>query len=448
MSLSATGAEHGSGVGPEPASAWVVPPRAVALFTLFTLFFVNLTGYLDRQIVSLLVQPIKAALKLSDGMIGLMQGLAFVIAYAIAGLLIGQFVDRHSRRNLLIVCVLIWSLCSAAGGLAHNGGELFLARMGVGVGEAALIPCAVSLLSDSFERDRRGMAMGVFTVSVHAGSGLSLMIVGLLLPAITAWAATLSVHGTIIEVWRLVLFCMLGPGVAVCALLAFVREPPRVTVSTATKRLDATGFRDWAANVRVLAPHHIAFALVNLSTFTLAAWFPTVLIREHHLDTRHTALIFGGVGAVAGGLGAFLSGPLGDRLSRHAGTRGRISVALYCLPVAAVATAGLFFAHTLPVLVSSMAVMFGMQSLVFVIGLLTAAELAPPRSRGQVTAIFMTFAGIIGAAGGPAIAGYLNDALHSRGVALSTIMGATCLVAVLCSVALITLTLARIDKQR
>ena len=150
--------------------------HGAATYATALLFLANLIGYLDRSILTLLVQAVKMSLRLSDGSMGLMLGAGFVLTFSFAGLFIGRLVDRVNRRNLLILALAIWSLSAAAGGLARDGAQLFLTRMGVGVGEAAIFPIAVSLIADYFEPSRRGKPYGLFTTGVYAGGGLSLVL--------------------------------------------------------------------------------------------------------------------------------------------------------------------------------------------------------------------------------------------------------------------------------
>jgi MFS family permease len=397
---------------PESASA-------AALYATCVLFFTNLVGYLDRSILTLVVDPIKASLRLSDGEIGLMQGAAFVVTFTIAGLFIGRLIDSYNRRNLLIVCVAIWSVSAAACGLAQEGWQLFVGRMGVGVGEAALIPTAVSLIADYFPPEKRGKAYGFFTTGIYAGNGTSLVVVGLALAGITTFSATLAARGVALEPWRLVMLAMIVPGVVSCLLLATMREPVRIGRGRVEETGGTSVFRAWLASRGVLLPHHLAIAFATLGLYGINAWMPQVLMREYAMAPREAGVMYGTLVAVVGIISAYGGGILSDYAARRAGTAGRLLLAMILIMLG---TAGFVMlalvSGRLALMIGSVIVLAPLSASV-VTGIVALAELAEPRFRGQFTSIYFVFAGVIGAAGGPAVVGYANDLLKHRGIPLS-----------------------------
>lgn len=422
----------------------VAPISTRAIYTVAVLFVINLVGYLDRQIITLLVQPIKASLNLSDGQIGLMQGTAFVLTFSVASLFMGRLVDRRNRRNILIACVAVWSVSAAMSGLTQNAWQLFIARMGVGVGEAALLPTALSLISDSFCPERRGKALGFFMTGVYAGVGMSLVLVAFALPSINRIAINLVLFGHRVEPWRLVMWTMLVPGLICCALLSAVREPTREFATHADTPLDWSGVRDWFARARLFIPHHVGFGLVTLCGYAVLAWLPTILVREHSFDARRAGLTYGVLVAVSGCASAYLGGVLGDRRSRVDGPRGRIGVALYGIPVGMIGFAMIaFMSSSLGVLVGAVLVTGGL-GIPICIGFLSISDLSPPESRGQISSIFLACTGLIGSGGGPALVGYGNDAFGGPTHPLSAILGVIGVAACVISVPLILLARQRI----
>ncbi|RAR49212.1 sugar phosphate permease [Paraburkholderia unamae] len=398
-----------------------------AKFVVGALFFINMVGYLDRQILTLFVQPIKHSLGLSDGQMGLMQGAAFVLAFTVAGPFIGRLVDQRNRRNVLAACIAIWSLSAAASGFAHNATQLFFARMGVGMGEAALLPAALSLIADYFDATRRGKALGFFLTGVYAGAGLSLAIVGFALPGMDGLAARLAAAGLPIETWRLVMFAMLLPGALCCALLVFVQEPPRAFAASHAAPLDWSGLRDWVHGIALYVPHHVSFALITFCSFATTGWVPTVLIREHGFAAREAGMTYGCLLAVIGCAAAYLGGVIGDYRSRKAGGHGRVAVAAWCLPFAAAGFATVALAPNAGIVLAGTALLSAALGVAMVIGLLSIADLAPARSRGQISSIYLIFTGLIGSAGGPACIGYANDLWGAPGRPLSVLLGLVCL---------------------
>lgn len=161
------------------------PNPMVAWTTLGILFLAYISSFVDRMIISLLVEPIKADFQISDTQISLLLGLSFAIFYCLAALPIGRLVDIWSRKKIVTVGITLWSLMTALCGLAQNYTQLFLARVGVGVGEASLAPAAYSILADSFPPQKLGLAMGIFTMGTAVGAGTALIIGGTIIAFVT-----------------------------------------------------------------------------------------------------------------------------------------------------------------------------------------------------------------------------------------------------------------------
>lgn len=421
-----------------------VSASAAALYATGVLFITNVVGYIDRKILTLLVEPVKASLGLSDGEIGLMQGIAFVIAFSATGLFMGHLVDRRSRRNLLIISIAIWSISAAAGGFAQTGWQLFIARMGVGVGEAALIPAAISLFADYFPPEKRGKPLGFFSMGVYAGSGLSMVLVGLSLATVTSLSVHLQTMGLAIEPWRIIMFITIIPGAFCCALLAVMREPARDVLHQSDRSIDRSGLRDWLDRSRFFVPHHFAMALLTLSLLGMSSWLPTVLIREYAMSPRDAGLLYGTVYATVGVCSSYLAGMLLDVVSRRSGLRGCLKTAL-CAAAIAVSGFGMLLVAATPMqLIIGSVIVFAPTSMALVIGIMIVSNVAPSRSRGQITAIHFLFLGVIGTAGGPAVVGYANDIFTGDSTRLSTVLGLTGLVSTSIAVALIYVTKTRI----
>jgi MFS transporter, Spinster family, sphingosine-1-phosphate transporter len=393
-------------------------PRA-ARYAVATLFVVNAVSYTDRSILTLVVGPVKKALNLSDGQIGLMQGPAFVLTFVTAGLMFGYLVDRSNRRNLLLCCIAFWSIAAAACGFAHNVVELFVARMGVGIGEAAMIPTAISLVADYFVPQRRGGAWGLITMGVYVGTGLSLVIVGLALPSLAHLSSWLALNESwSVEPWRMVMVSLLIPGAVCCVLLSLVKEPARSGHIEVSARSEE-GYK-WPEGWKVLLPHHLFSAFAAMSLYAINSWFPTVLIREHGLDARQAGLTTGTIVAVVGICSAALGGRLADVALRRGAVSGRAALAMvltvfgligFVLISSHLGLASAFVALVLVVSPMSMAQ---------VITVSMISDLAKSRNRGITSSIYFAFAGVIGTATGPAAVGYVSDAMGTRSGGLSS----------------------------
>ena len=161
------------------------PAPAVAWTTLAILFLAYISSFVDRMIIGLLVEPIKADFQISDTQVSLLLGLSFAIFYCLVALPIGRLVDIWSRKKIVTVGITLWSFMTALCGLAQNYTQLFLARIGVGVGEASLAPAAYSMLADSFPPKKLGLAMGIFNMGTAVGAGLALIIGGAIISFVT-----------------------------------------------------------------------------------------------------------------------------------------------------------------------------------------------------------------------------------------------------------------------
>src|SRR5688572_4369774 len=155
--------------------------KASGWWAVFVFFLAAILSYTDRQILSLLVDPIRAGLNLSDVQLGILHGTAFAVLYAAFGLPLGRLADLMNRRNLILVGVMIWSTATVACAWARSFEELLVARLFVGLGEAALAPAALSMISDLFPAERRGVAIGTFALGIVAGAGVAIGVGGTLL---------------------------------------------------------------------------------------------------------------------------------------------------------------------------------------------------------------------------------------------------------------------------
>lgn len=181
----------------EPAKS-DYPSQAYAWYVVVILTLAYVVSFIDRQIMALMVEPIRQDLDISDTQISLLLGLAFAIFYTLLGIPIGRIADLYNRKKLIIVGVTIWCLMTAACGLARNYIQLFTARIGVGVGEAALSPSALSMISDYFPKETRGRAVAFYTMGISVGVGLAMIIGSQVIAYVfNAPPVTLPVVGTL-----------------------------------------------------------------------------------------------------------------------------------------------------------------------------------------------------------------------------------------------------------
>ncbi|CAB3809755.1 MFS transporter [Paraburkholderia fynbosensis] len=395
-----------SGETASTRSTMTTPRDAIVAVVLLCL--TNLVGYLDRPVLALMVTPIKASLHLSDGQMGLMLGPAFIFSYAIAGLFIGRLVDRVNRRNILMIAAGIWSLSTAAGGFASSGTHLFIARMGVGIGEASLFPVAVSLIADYFPSEKRGKPLGFYIMAAYCGNGLSLILTGVLLPLATSVAKFFASEGAPLEPWRVVLFMMVVPGIICCALLFRVKEPARRRDDVESQDSKA-GHADWMAHVDVYLPLHLFMALVTLAMYAVTSWIPTVLIREYHVPIASAGFFSGSIIAITGILCVTSAGALSDRASKKGGATGPLLMTLFCVALGLPGFVMLWYASGPVVLMLGVFLTLIPHSMALLSGLASLSNLSPARSRGWITSVHFLLTGILGVATGPVLVGYVND---------------------------------------
>lgn len=385
--------------------AWYV---VVVLMTAYTLSFI------DRQILSLLVQPIKMELQVSDTQIGLLQGLAFALFYTVLGLPMGWIVDRFNRRNLIVVGVALWSVMTALCGAAGNFGSLFLARTGVGIGEATLSPAALSIVTDYFSKERLGTALSVYSMGIFIGSGLAFLVGG----AVSAVVADLPLIALpmlgSLSPWRLTFLIVGIPGLLAAVLIRTLREPPRTGVllsndgSIATLSVRQTA-REVAARWQSVAGIAGGMAFHAVCMYGFLAWMPTFFIRTHGWTAGQAGFALGLVVLVFGCGGMYAGGRLCDRWQ----ARGRPSAPLR-VGVAGAAVAGIALVAALSVPRSNASVallapaVFG---LALPIGSMFAALqlILPNQIRGQVSALYLFIISLVGISLGPLLPGLLND---------------------------------------
>ena len=281
-------------------------PSAHAYYVLAMLFLVLVTSLIDRNILGILLEDIKADLQISDTQIGLLTGPAFAVTNAIAGIPLARLADRWSRRGIIAWGLLAWSVLTAMQGLTRTFGTLFMTRVGVGIGEASTGPSAHSLISDYFPLRQRATAISIYTIGGHIGVALAFLVGGWLSDAYS---------------WRMALVAVGLPGIVLSILFRFtVREPVRGAIEGQVDTGEAVPLGEV---VRVLGRkptfRHLTMALPLFvcASYVLNIWGPTFLMRVHGLTKTEIGLWFGLIVGLAGGLGSLAGGFVADRLARR-----------------------------------------------------------------------------------------------------------------------------------
>lgn len=412
-------------------SSW--PKPAVAWFAIGVLVLAFIFSIADRIIISLLVDPIKTDLGLSDSDMGLMMGPAFALFYALMGLPIGRMVDKYSRRTIVGAGIFLWSIMTAVCGLTRSFWELFLARVGVGVGEATLSPAAYSIIADSFPKEKLGRALGVYQSGAFFGVGFALIFGGLAIQfAATADDISLPLVG-VVAPWQLAFIAVGLPGILVAAMMFLVKEPIRQGIASATEDEISLGqaFKFAFSRWRVFIAHYSGFALLALPMTTLATWVPAYFIRVVGFTPPETGFKLGLIILICSPVGVIAGGWLADSLFKKgikdAALRVAVGAAVFMVPMSIVTTttSDPFWA-----LVLLCPFAFGAS---ISMGLApTALQLVTPnRLRGQIGAAWMLFLNIITAILGPWAVGVINDAWFGDPLAVGQSIAAVNTVAVL-----------------
>jgi MFS family permease len=392
------------------------PPKSLgyAWYVVFVLMVCYTLSFVDRQILSLLVGPIKQDLAISDTQIGLLQGLAFALFYTFLGMPVGRLADNYSRRNIIALGVFFWSLMTALSAVARSFASLFAARIGVGVGEATLSPSAFSLISDYFPKDRLSKALSVYSMGIFIGSGLANIVGGMVVDAVKNLpAVTLPLFGAIAS-WRLTFLIVGIPGIATALLIYTIREPLRQNVMRGpdgrVARLSLSdvfheiGLR-WQSVVRV----SLALAFQSSCNYALLAWAPTYFIRVRGWSASRAGVVLGTILLVMGCIGLYTGGWLSDRWQRRGIRESSLKVGVLACVGAAIFTPLAMSAPSVSMTVALLIPSIFFLSLPVGTSYASLQIIFPNQLRGQVSAIFLFAITLIGLTLGPLWPGLLND---------------------------------------
>ncbi|MGH8353654.1 MAG: spinster family MFS transporter, partial [Pseudomonas sp.] len=385
------------------------PSSLSAWSTVAILMLAYVLSFIDRQILNLLVEPIRRDLLISDTQMSLLMGLSFAIFYTVCGIPLGRLADTQSRRRLIVIGVLFWSAMTSACGLARLYWQFLVCRIGVGVGEAALSPAAYSLIADSFPAERRATAISVYSMGVYLGSGLAFLLGGLVIQFASAQGDLLLPVLGEVRPWQLIFLILGAAGVLFSLLLLAVREPARrgVGAGVAVPLAEVGGYL--RANRATVLYHNFGFACLSFAGYGSAAWVPTFFIRTHGWTAAQVGIIYGCIVALFGCLGIVCGGRLADWMAKHGRKDANMRIGLFA------AIGGLPCVLAFPLLDSGTAAAILMAPTVFCLsmpfGVAPAAiqEIMPNAMRGQASAIYLFVITLIGLGIGPTAVALVTD---------------------------------------
>ena len=406
---------------PGAALARELPRRADQWYPWYVVVFLTLAAtisIIDRQILALMIGPVKHDLGVSDTLMGLLGGLAFTLFYTLLTWPMARLADQRSRRNIVVLGIFFWSLATISCGLAVSYRDLFAARMIVGVGEASLYPAALSLLSDYFDRSRLPLAIGVFSTASFVGIGLANILGGLVIQYLAGSpSVALPIFG-VVRSWQ-AMFIIVGlPGIVVSLLGLTVREPPRtgraqaVTSSRNARPLTALSF--FRERIAFLALIFGALIALAIQAWAFFFWIVESLVREHSVTRSLVGMSFGSCALVFGTLGSVVGGIVSGRMMRagkaDATLRLTLVIALLQIPMGIIT----------PIMAGFWPAMVMVAALLFLMGwpggLLTAALqlVVPNEFRGRIVALYFIVVNFVSFSCGPLFGGFISDHVFGK----------------------------------
>ena len=372
-------------------------------------------SFVDRQILNLLVGPIRRDLGISDTQMSLLMGFSFAIFYTILGIPLGRLADHWNRSGLIAGGVVVWSLMTSLCGLASSYWQLFLFRIGVGVGEATLSPAAYSMIADYFPPERRATAISVYSMGIYLGSGIAFLVGGLVIQfAVAQGAVTLPLVGDI-RPWQLVFLVLGGSGIVFSFAFMLVREPPREGAGNSVT-FGAVVAHLWR-NRRTVLCHNLGFAMLAFCSYGTAAWVPSFFIRTFNWKAGDVGIIYGLIVMVFGCAGILFGGWLTDRWLKRGKTDAALRVGILASGVAIVggvylmASTGTLAAVLMVPAVFALGMPFGAAPAAIV-------AIVPNQMRGQTAAVYLFIVNLIGLGVGPTAVALVTDYVFANDLAL------------------------------
>ena len=410
---------------------------AVAWFAVAILCIAQIVSTIDRGMLALVIDPVRADLRISEIQIALLQGFAFSVFYVTVGLPLGAIADVVNRRRLLVIGIIVWSLATIGGGLAQNFGQMFASRLLIGFGEAVLGPCAVTMIGDLFPATGRGRPMAVYVFGSMIAYGIGSLVSGFILQVAPLGAFDAVPLLAQLAPWRIAFVLVGGFGFVIAALLLLLREPPRhrpaAVPGDGTSLRESLGFL--ARHRAIFVPLYGALAFYAMGASVATGWGAVLLTRAFGLT----------IGAAGKGLGlgqilwamtgAAVASVLVDRVARAAGVVGKIRLAA-AITLCGVPSVLAVAAPGGTVAIALLASMMFASAIYGTIMLSVVAEIVPVRVRGLCIALYAFVMTMIGASLGPLAVAALTERVFGSPGAVGFSMaivgsGALCLSAAL-----------------
>lgn len=391
------------------------PSLRYAWYVVGVLLLAYISSFIDRQILSLLVKPIKASFDITDTQMGILMGLSFAVLYTLVGIPIGLMADRMNRKKIIGWGIMIWSIMTVFCGMAGSYSLFFLARVGVGIGEAALSPAAYSIISDYFPKKKLATALSVYNMGIYLGSGLSILIGAALKSMIGKENIVLPFVGEIFS-WQMIFFYIGLPGILIVLLVQTIKEPKRIEFDTLKEITEISNFREiityFKANPKTFLYLNFSMAFMSFATYAGVYWVPTMLGRVHGWADTKAGVTFGLLITIFSTLGVISGGKYADYLTKKGVVQAKMLSGLRGMLAALCCTFGLIIPD-INIGIYFIAGYCFFSSFPF--GSATAAiqEIVPNKMRAIFSAFFLFVVNIIGLGFGPLTVGFLNDSVFN-----------------------------------
>mgnify|MGYP003600576771 FL=1 len=413
--------------------------NAYAWYVVLLCMLAYIFSFIDRQILALMIEPIKADLNLSDTQFSLLHGLAFSLFYAFMGLPLAYLADRFSRPKIIAVGIVFWSIATALCGLSKSFIQLFFSRMGVGVGEATLSPAAYSMFSDMFSKDKLGRAVAVYSSGSFVGGGIAFLVGGYVIGLLKNMSLIEVPLLGAIKAWQMAFILVGLPGVFIGLLFVLtVRDPQRKG-----QRLDAQGYVEKTSMKKAFkfikkhrttfGCHYFGFTFYAMALYCLISWTPAFYMRKYGLTPTEAGYMLGTVMLVANTLGVFCAGWLNDWFIQKGrkdapmitGVMGIVGLIIPMIVFTQVSELWLSVALLVP------AMFFA--SFPMPISTTAMQMLAPNQIRAQISAVFLLISNLVAVGIGTTLVALMTDKIFGNplmvGMSLSIVGACSCVMA-------------------
>jgi MFS family permease len=402
-----------TGVTGPAASSPTWPTARQAAWSLFVLTVVVMFTVLDRQVLALLIEPLKADFGISDTQAALLLGAAFSLTYAVAGLPIARLADRVNRRNLVAGCLAFWSAATMACGIAQSFPALLLARMGIGIGESGYGPASWSIVSDSFRREKVAFATGILGIGAMAGTGMALFMGGAILALVDGLPSVEVPVVGVVRPWQWVFVIVGAPGLLWSVIVLSTREPARQGAAGPRPASIPVGqvarfmANDWRTYLATIG----GTCIKNLLALGAGLWLPTMLHREFGWALSRAGMTLGAITIVFSPLGMIAGGKLSEAWARRGRSDANLRLVLYALYIAVPVSVITSLLPTAPLVLAAYALQMLATGLGFGPGIAAVQLVTPNAMRAQVSSVTQFSANVLAFALSPLVVALFTDFL-------------------------------------